>query len=306
MKYIQRIAAFFSVVAIFLAAYFLIFRPAQLHLGATDAEIRSAMTGDEIEPKPTFLATRAITLNATPEQIWPWLIQMGYDRAGFYGYDIIEGIGSKTGMISAERIIPELQNAVVGDTVPISAAGAWQFHAIEKPRYFIWSGYKEDGTPDGGFIWALRPIDAEHTRLISRVTWRHHFHQPSVFVMDMFTEFTDHIAMRKIFEGLQARVEGRELQSFRMQTAEFFYYVAMLLFFLAALARLLLRELTLRRYLFAIAAAALMLIAWYTPLHPILGMIALIAATVWYWKAPKLKKLTPPRLWDPLAGRQSG
>src|SRR3974377_142310 len=98
------------------------------------------MPGDELDPQPTFLATRAITIDGTPAEIWPWLIQMGYGRAGFYGYDALEHLGSPSGLLSADRILPEFQNLVAGDEVPISAVATMRFYAIEPNQYLIWTG----------------------------------------------------------------------------------------------------------------------------------------------------------------------
>src|SRR5271167_456036 len=100
---------------IFLAGYLLIYRPQQLHWGATDEEVARAMPGDEIQRQPIFNATRAITIQARPEQTWPWLVQIGYKRAGWYGYDWLDN----GGIPSADRIIPSLHHIKVGDTVPI-------------------------------------------------------------------------------------------------------------------------------------------------------------------------------------------
>lgn len=287
MKILSRIGAALSVILLILAAYVLIFRPPQLQYGATQFERLRTMPAEDIEPNPTFYATRAITIDTTPEAIWPWMIQMGYDRAGFYGYDIIEGIGSKTGMKSAERIIPELQQPNVGDEVPISAAGSWRFHAIERPNYFVWSGYKPDGTPDGGFIWALYPNGPNSTRLVSRVTWRHHFTQPTLLAWDIFTEFADHVAVRKILTGIKARVEGKPSQSFFMQSAEFFYFVATLLVYLVALVLLIIKPLNLRQYLFALASGLIFLFTWYTRLPIPLGIVMALVVIMWYrWPRP--------------------
>jgi hypothetical protein len=85
------------------------------------------MPGDELDPRPTFLAIRAITIEGTPEEIWPWLLQMGYGRAGFYGYDILENLGSRRGIRSADRVLPESQQLKVGDEVPISAVARMVF-----------------------------------------------------------------------------------------------------------------------------------------------------------------------------------
>jgi hypothetical protein len=111
------------------------------------------MPGDELDADPTFLATRAVTIKGTPHEIWRWLVQMGYDHAGFYGHDVIENIGSKSGPDSATRVVPELQNVKVGDEVPISAAGSWVVHAMVPERYLVWSG----ATGESGFTWALYP-----------------------------------------------------------------------------------------------------------------------------------------------------
>lgn len=70
--------------------------------GATDAEVSGPVPGDEIVPKASFNATRAITIEAPPEQVWPWIVQMGYRRAGFYTYDLLDNAGYE----SADRSCP--------------------------------------------------------------------------------------------------------------------------------------------------------------------------------------------------------
>ncbi len=182
-----RILTALGVILLVLAIYYWIARPYQLNWGATHDEIGQAMPGDELDQTPTFLATRGITINGTPEQIWPWLLQMGYNRAGFYGYDLIENQGSTSGMKSAESILPEYQQFKVGDVVPISAAASMKFFAIEPDRYVIWTG--ENGV--GGFTWALYPIDKTQTRLISRIRWTHHLSPPVTLAFDVFTEIAD-------------------------------------------------------------------------------------------------------------------
>ena len=145
--------AVLALLGLVMAAYLLWARPYQMRWGATDEEVNWPMPGDELDPDPTFLATRAITIAGTPEEIWPWLIQMGYGRAGFYGYDILENLGSTRGIRSADRILPELQHFKVGDEVPLSSVARVVFHAIEPNRYLIWSGQAAEFP--GGFTWAL-------------------------------------------------------------------------------------------------------------------------------------------------------
>src|SRR4030042_2845933 len=102
--------AVLGLIAAVLALYLLWARPYQLRWGATDEEVRRPMPGDELDTSPTFLATRAITIEAAPERIWPWLMQMGYTRAGFYGFDLFENVGSPRGLQSADRILPPDQD----------------------------------------------------------------------------------------------------------------------------------------------------------------------------------------------------
>ena len=82
--------------------------------GATDDEVARLLPGDGDVPQPTFNATRAVTIAARPDEIWPWLIQIGVTRAGWYGYDWLANLGHP----SAERILPEFQRLAGGDVLP--------------------------------------------------------------------------------------------------------------------------------------------------------------------------------------------
>lgn len=272
---VNRVLAVLTLIGSVLTIYLLWARPYQLRWGATDEEVQQQMPGDELNQNPKFLATRAITINGTPEEIWPWLLQMGYGRAGFYGYDILENIGSKQGIRSADQILPEFQHFRVGDEVPLSAAGGLAFSAIEPNQYLIWSG--ENGW--GGFTWALYPLDENHTRLVSRARFSHNLQSPSQLAFDLFTEFSDHLAVRKILQGVKGRVEGQP-QSFAVQNVEFAIYLLTLLAFLATLGRILLRPLRWQTWLAGVATGIAWLITWYAPV-PIWSGILLEALVLW-------------------------
>ena len=266
--FLKKIFGVLALLGLVMAAYLLWARPYQLHWGATDAEVNRAIPGDELESHPTFLATRAITIDGTPQQIWPWLIQMGYTRAGFYGYDILENIGSPRGLESAVTIIPDFQQFKVGDEVPISSAATMVFYAVESNRDQIWSG--KDGV--GGFTWALYPLDASHTRLVSRIRWTHHWAQPDLLAFDMFTEFSDHLAVRKVLQGVKGRVENH-IEPMAIGTFEFAIYLASALVFLAAMILNLIRPLTRRGWFLGLAAGASWLVTWYAPLPILIGAL---------------------------------
>jgi len=290
-KLLIGILAGVTVVALTMAAYLLWARPYQLQWGATQEEIDRPMPGDELDTHPTFLATRAITIEGTPHEIWPWLVQMGFDRAGYYGYDIIENLGSKSGPGSAERIVPELQNVKVGDEVPISAAGSWVFYAIEPEHYFIWSGT----TGTDGFTWALYPIDENHTRLVSRIRWSHHWSQPNMIVLDLFTEFTDHLAIRKILHGVKGRVEGHN-ESTAWTNTEFFIYAAVALIFVVAIVLLVVRPFSWERWLAGLVTGAVWLITWYAPIPSWIGAVLVVCAVYGLWQAHRSNRRREPIL----------
>lgn len=268
--FLKKLLALLGLIAIVLALYLVFARPYQLHWGATEKQILQQMPGDELDPSPTFLATRSITIEGTAEEIWPWLLQMGYDRAGFYGYDIIENLGSQTGLRSAERILPEFQNFVVGDEVPISAVARMRFYAIEPDHYMIWAG--EQSAAPGGFTWSLYPIDEGHTRLVSRIRWSHHWTDPSLLGLDLFTEFTDHLAVRKILQGVKGRVEGR-VEPMAQGNFEFITFLFALLIFLGSIVLLLIYPLTWQRWLAGLAAGIAWLITWYAPVPLWVGLL---------------------------------
>jgi hypothetical protein len=261
---VTKSTALLMVLILVMAAYVLVCRPHQLQWGATAAEIARSIPGDALNPNPSFLATRAITIEGTPEEIWPWLIQMGYGRAGFYGYDILENIGSPRGLRSAEHILPRFQHYEVGDELPISAVVSMTFSAIEPPRYLIWVG-DEDENP-GVFTWALYPlVGGNQTRLVSRIRWSYSWTPIAMPPLQLFTEFADHIAVRKILEGVKGRVEGN-VEPMWVQKVELFVFVVSLSAFFAALVLIFSRTLTWRTWTAGVLTGLVWLVTWYAPI----------------------------------------
>ncbi len=259
-----------ALVGLVSAVYLLVARPYQLRWGATDAEINRPMPGDALSHQPTFLATRAITIEGTPSDIWPWLVQMGYGRAGFYGYDILENLGSPRGLRSAEAIAPELQRLAVGDPLPLTAALRLVVHAMAPGEYLVWAG--ASGEYPGAFTWALYPVDPRHTRLVSRIQWSHHWTEPLALALDVFTEFTDVIAVRKILSGVKDRVEGRT-EPMARQNSEFAIYLWAFVSWVAATGLMLWRPLTWPTWLAALGAGVAWLIVWYAPIPMSMGAV---------------------------------
>lgn len=128
--------------------YVLALRPRMLTWGATDAEVEQRLPGDDLVTGAKMEATHAITIGATAAEVWPWLVQIGYQRAGWYSYDWIhrlmgiagsvdDGSGQPSEHRSAERIIPSLQDLKVGDVVEIAPDMGYDVVEIESERALV-------------------------------------------------------------------------------------------------------------------------------------------------------------------------
>jgi hypothetical protein len=185
-----------------LAIYLWLVRPWQLRWGATDEEVARPMPGDEIVPRPTFNATRAVTVNGRPEDIWPWIVQIGFGgagRAGWYSYDLIDNLGRR----SAERVIPELQHIEVGDFIPIFGKTGFWVKAFSPNGWILWG---DKGRNNLTWLWALHPIDGNRTRLITRVRLRYVW-TSSEILFNLVLDVGDIVMMRKCLLGIKRRAE---------------------------------------------------------------------------------------------------
>ena len=150
-------------------AYAALVRPWHLRWGATDDEVARPLPGDAIVADPIVVTNRAVTVRARPEEIWPWLAQMGeLPRGGFYSYEGVERLlGMKVS--NADRILRRYQRLEVGDA--LDRAGTMCVQAVE-PERFVVLGPPEG--PDLASTWSINllPVDGEQTRLVSRVRAR--------------------------------------------------------------------------------------------------------------------------------------
>jgi hypothetical protein len=145
------------------AVYPLLLRRWCLTWGATAEEAERALPGDELLPDPSLVATRAVTIDAPPGAVWPWLVQMGSGRGGAYTYDWIENLLGLD-MHSADEILPQFQGLKAGDVLPLGTTGPrMRVEVVEPERALVFR------SEDGNWVWAfiLRP-EGGATRLISR------------------------------------------------------------------------------------------------------------------------------------------
>jgi hypothetical protein len=147
--------------------YAVAIRPWHLTWGATAVEVDRPMPGDDLVPDAQLAATRAITIAAPPDAVWPWLVQMGgYTRGGWYSYDRIDNAGRP----SADTIVPELQDLAVGDVLPTAPDGTgFEVVAIDPPRSLV--AVIDHPQATTSWAMALEPTDAG-SRLVFRLRLR--------------------------------------------------------------------------------------------------------------------------------------
>jgi hypothetical protein len=146
-----------------IAAYPALLRRRCLTWGTTAGEVSQRMPGDDLMPCPNVLSTRAVTIQAPPDAIWPWLMQMGSGRGGAYTYDWIENLLGLD-MHSANEILPQFQDLKVGDTLPLGSKGPRLRVEILEPGREL-----AVRSEDGNWVWAFGLYqDGGHTRLVSR------------------------------------------------------------------------------------------------------------------------------------------
>ena len=179
-----------------------LYRPWHLRWGATDAEVEGMMPGDEIVANASFNATRAITIAAPIERVWPWIVQMGYRRAGFYTYDLLDNAG----YASADQILAQFQQPKIGDWLPmtssVNATTAFKVKAFLTNRWLLWE------KPDSTWAWTLTPLAGGQTRLITRLKQRYPWETPAMALFTLLLlEFGDFPMMRRMLTGIKVRAE---------------------------------------------------------------------------------------------------
>jgi hypothetical protein len=154
------------------AAYIFFARPRLLRWGATDEEFEESLPGDDLIVNPNLVASRAITIRASADQVWPWIAQLGQGRGGFYSYDFLENLMG-CNIHSADRIRLEWQDVGVGDEVKLHPEVALEVAALEPGRSLtLRGGVLPIGNtlPPYDFTWAfvLHDRPDQRTRLVVR------------------------------------------------------------------------------------------------------------------------------------------
>jgi len=170
--------------------------------GARPDEVSAPMPGDGVLPRAQYRCIRAITIAALPEEVWPWLVQVGCLRAGWYADDLLDDLARP----SARRIVPELQGLAVGQWLPMAPrpteTTSFVVDSYDEPHWMLWR------TPTSTWAWRLVPLPDGRTRLITRLAAGYDWRRASTALAVVLMEFGDFPMMRRMLRGIRERAEA--------------------------------------------------------------------------------------------------
>ncbi|HNS52131.1 MAG TPA: hypothetical protein PKO09_13230 [Anaerolineae bacterium] len=265
--------------------------------GATDAEVARALPGDDLIARAPGDTTHGVTIDAPPEEVWPWIAQMGDVRGGFYSYTFIENLLQKTAAggeavyHNASRVLPHFQNPQPGDGLVLDSL---RVHAVEPGEWLLAAQKSEEGDFNWVWLWHLEPVGASQARLLVRMAIR----LPGVGDNPVVSKVTDlgaFVMGRRMVHGLRLRAEGGT-EPAGIEAIEILLWVAALAVGIGAAALFVTHRAWLAPLLLGLAA--LLTLIWFTAGQPsvwlrILLDIALLALLGWVARrAPKAAGMT--------------
>lgn len=186
--------------------------------GATRAEVAGAMPGDQLVTRPMLGYTRAITIQAPPERVWPWLVQMGQGRGGLYSFDGLENLAG-CDIHSADQILPDLQGLAVGDLIRLGPAGypCFRVDQVESGAALVLVGADprpphaaaSPDSPTGIATWQWQLRRTPRTRETRLIVRQRLSHPPTVGlgVMWHLVEPVGFVMERQMLRGIKQRAE---------------------------------------------------------------------------------------------------
>jgi hypothetical protein len=191
MKKFLKVVGILTGIAVLTVIVMVVLMSSMDRWGATEAEITASFPGDTLVSSPRVVYNRAITIKATPEQIYPWIVQLGAEKGGMYSYSWFETHILQCELINADRIHEEWQGLQVGDKVKMCPGdfGPVPFEvALMEPNSAIVMGHYENGAWSDTWHFVLIPNTDGTTRLVLRsrdakVGWFWDVLRPGEFIM---------------------------------------------------------------------------------------------------------------------------
>jgi hypothetical protein len=173
--------------------------------GATSSDRVRVMAGDSLLVHPTYSGTMAVSVDAPPEDIWPWLVQIGYQRGGLYSYDWLDRLFGFLDRPSATRILPEFQDLAVGDEIPLGRGPSWPVAIVEPCRALVLD-MRNMGSFDWVWQFGLYMVDEKRTLLVSRSCVRTNAAWARLFTYAI--EPAGFLMTRRMLLGIKERAEA--------------------------------------------------------------------------------------------------
>lgn len=198
LGWLGGLATGLGTLVVVVAVYVWVIKPWHMSWGATSEEVTRPLPGDQLIPG-AGQTTRAISIAATPDEVWPWLVQLGFGKAGWYSYDWIDNDFQP----SATRIVPEFQDLAAGDKILMMPTMGFVVESTDEPHSIV--SVLEDGSTS--WCLALLPDEEGSSRLVSR--WRPKFEKTlSNFLMTALSEPGTFIMEQKMLRTIRDNVEA--------------------------------------------------------------------------------------------------
>lgn len=184
--------------------------------GSTPEERRRRLPSDDLVPEPSFASNHAITMRGRADAVWPWLVQTGWHRAGWYTYRWVDQLLFPANAPSATEILPEFQGLAVGDHVPDGPPESRCYFVVERmeaPHLLVLRSHTHlppwprDAWLDWVWTWSITDLESDRVRVHLRT--RGVMGPPWLALAYRAGLWTDFVMARSHLQGLRERVESR-------------------------------------------------------------------------------------------------
>jgi protein-S-isoprenylcysteine O-methyltransferase Ste14 len=214
-RYLRAAGVLASIAVFMLGVYFAAVRPVILRLGVSAREAAAPMPGDELVSRPVNRYTQAVLIRAPADEVWKWLVQVGYKRAGWYNIDAINRLVGPEYFIdggrSSTRIHPELQDLKVGDKIFLVPVMGMTVTDLQPPRLLVMAGDPSNPEAESNASWTyvLTPLGPDSCRLVVRFRSSH----PPGLLWTLMNGIVNEIGsamlqQQAMLAGIRARAEG--------------------------------------------------------------------------------------------------